>query len=111
MPSNESIIHDIRQKFLDGLVEFTQHAVDRSIIRRISLDEIRQAIASGEVIEEYPDDRYGPSCLVFGYSLEDRPLHVQCSYPDRPLLKVITAYQPDPALWINFRTRRSSNGV
>ena len=49
MQSNESIIQAIRHKFSDGLVEFTQHAVDRSVRRRISLDEIRQAIASGEV--------------------------------------------------------------
>ena len=111
MASYESIIRTIGQKFSDGLVEFTQHATDRSILRRISLNEIRQAIASGEVIEDYPDDKYGPSCLISGYILERRPLHVQCSYPTRPMVKVITVYQPDPTLWTDFKTRRSSNGL
>ncbi|MDE2939303.1 MAG: DUF4258 domain-containing protein [Chloroflexota bacterium] len=111
MASEEWFILTIRQKFADGLVEFTQHATDRSILRHISLGEIEQAIASGEIIEYYPDDKYGPSCLIFGYTLERRPLHIQCSYPIRPLLKVISVYQPDPKLWIDFRTRRSTNGL
>ena len=111
MTSGESIIRAIRQKFADGLVEFTQHATDRSIRRRISLREIRQTIASGEIIEDYPEDKYGPSCLIFGYTLEQRPVHVHCSYPERPLLKVITVYEPDPTLWTGFKIRRSTNGL
>ncbi|MEG4054235.1 MULTISPECIES: DUF4258 domain-containing protein [unclassified Microcoleus] len=35
---------------------------------------------AGEVIEEYPDDKYSPSCLIFGLTIANRPLHVQCSY-------------------------------
>jgi len=111
MASEEWSILTIRQKFVDGLVEFTQHATDRSILRHISLTEIGQALTSGEIIEDYPDDKYGPSCLILGYTVERRPLHIQCSYPSRPLLKVITVYQPDPTLWIDFRTRRSTNGL
>ena len=59
-----------------------------------------------EVIEEYPDDKYGPSCLILGYTKVGRPVHIQCSYPSRPLLKIITLYQPDPDLWIDFKVRR-----
>jgi len=59
-----------------------------------------------EVIEDYPEDKYGPSCLLLGYTKAERPLHIQCSYPSRPLVKIITLYEPDPDLWIGFRTRR-----
>jgi len=31
---------------------------------------------------------------------------VHCSYPSRPLVKIITIYQPDPELWIDFKVRR-----
>ena len=59
--------------------------------------EVEEAIASrSEVIEDYPNDKYGPSCLVLGYTKAGRPLHVQCSYPSRPLVKIITLYEPDP---------------
>jgi len=46
------------------------------LIRRISVAEVRQAIASGEVIEDYPDDKYGPSCLISGFTQAERPLHI-----------------------------------
>ncbi len=69
--------------------------------------EVEEAVASrSEVIEDYPNDKYGPSCLVLGYTKAGRPLHAQCSYPSRPLVKIITLYEPDPDLRIDFRVRR-----
>jgi hypothetical protein len=64
-----AIIDDIRAKIVRGQFEFTQHAVDQSIVRHISLQELREAIAVGEVIEDYPTDKYGPSCSIFGFTL------------------------------------------
>lgn len=96
----------IRKKFRAGRFEFSEHAVDQSILREISVSEVRDAIAKGEVIEDYPADKYGPSCLVLGYTGLGRPLHVHCSYPSRPIIKIITLYEPDPARWIDFRVRR-----
>ena len=68
---------------------------------------MREAIAAGQVIEDYPDDKYGPSCLVFGHTGRQRPLHIQCSHPSRAPIKIVTVYEPDPARWIEFRQRRS----
>lgn len=104
------MIEEIRVKIIQGDFEFSQHAVDQSIFRQISVQEIREAIANGEVIENYPNDKYGPSCLVFGFTAVNRALHVQCSYPSRPLVKIITLYQPNTQLWIDFKIRRSPNG-
>ncbi len=100
------MIDEIREKISAGQFEFSKHSVDQSIVRRVTVQEIREAIAAGEIIEDYPDDKYGPSCLVFGRTLAGRPLHIQCSYPSRPLLKIITLYEPDASLWIDFRVRR-----
>ncbi len=86
--------------------EFSKHAADQSIVRRISIQEMKEAIMAGAIIEGYPKDRYGPSCLMFGRTKESRPLHIQCSYPPRTLIKIITLYEPDPALWIDFKTRK-----
>lgn len=71
---------------------------------------LREAIATSEVIEDYPTDKYGPSCLLLGFTLADRPLHAQVSYPERPLIKVVTVYQPDEKRWIDHRHRRNPNG-
>ena len=100
------MIQEIRKRVAQGQFEFSQHAVDQSIIRRISVQEIRDAITVGEVIEVYPEDKYGPSCLIFGKTDAGRPIHVQCSDPSRPVVKIVTMYEPDPALWADFKVRR-----
>jgi hypothetical protein len=48
-------IERIREKFLRGRFEFSQHAVDQTIVRRISVQEIREAISVGQIIEDYPE--------------------------------------------------------
>jgi len=102
-----TLIDEIRVKFKTRNYEFSKHAVDQSIIRDISVAEVEDAIAGrSEVIEDYPEDKYGPSCLILGYTKGGRPLHVQCSYPSRPLIAIIAVYQPDPDLWIDFRIRK-----
>jgi len=55
------MIERIREKIFQDQFKFSQHAVDQSILRHISVQELREAIANGEIIEDYPDDKYGPS--------------------------------------------------
>ena len=102
-----SMLNDIRNKIRRREYEFSKHAVDQSIIRNISVAEIEQAISGeSEVIEDYADDKYGPTCLLLGFTKAGRALHVQCSYPSRSLIKIITLYEPDPDLWTDFRVRQ-----
>lgn len=100
------MIEEISEKISAGQFEFSRHAVDQTILRHVRLQEIREAIAEGEIIEDYPNDKYGPSCLILGYTQAGRPLHIQCSYPSRPLLKIITLYEPDANLWVDFKVRK-----
>ena len=89
------MIEGIRAKFERRQYEFSKHAVDQSIIRDISVAEVEEAIrGQSEIIEDYPKKKYGPSCLVLGFTKARRPLHVQCSYPTRPLVKIITLTSP-----------------
>lgn len=73
------------------------------------MHEVKMALLAGEIIEDYPNDKYGPSCLIFGTSSIGRLLHVQCSYPTRPLVKVITVYEPNLMEWIDSRHRRNKS--
>lgn len=102
-------IVDIKIKIKQNLYEFSQHAVDQTILRRIQVAEFREAIKNSEIIEDYPDDKYGPSCLVLGFTKNGRPLHIQCSYPSRPLIKIIMIYEPDPESWYDFKSRKFAN--
>jgi len=92
--------------FEEGSFELAKHVVDQRIIRGISVKETQELFVDAEVIEDYPEDKYGPSCLILGKTKDGRPLHIQCSYPSRPLIKIITLYEPDPDLWIDFKIRR-----
>ena len=103
------ILEEIRSKILRRQYEFSKHAVDQSIIREISVAEVEQAISDrSDVIEDYPDDKYGPSRLILGFTKAGRPIHLQCSYPSRPLIRIITLYEPDPDRWEGFRVRKQS---
>ena len=100
------MINQLRQKITRGQVEYSLHAVRQMVARGISPEEVAQTVLAGEVIEDYPDDKYGPSCLICGATKARRVLHVQCTHPGRPLVKVVTAYAPDPAEWDKTFKRR-----
>ncbi len=100
------MIEQIHEKIRQRVYEYSRHAVDQSILREISDKEMQEVIANGEIIEDYPQDKYGPSCLIAGQTSAGRWLHVQTSYPSRPKIKIITLYQPDPDEWINFKVRK-----
>ena len=104
---HNDLIDQLHQKIAHGQFEFSEHAANQAIRRYIPLSEVREALLSGRMIEDYPDDQYGPSCLILGHTSTGRPLHIQCSYPSRPSVKIITVYQPDPNRWNSDFTRRT----
>lgn len=72
----------------------------------ITAQEVRRVVLLGEIIEDYPNDARGHSCLMSGKGL-NRGVHVVCS-PKTGYLAVITAYLPDPREWEpNFKVRRN----
>lgn len=97
---------DIQQDLAEGRFDFSRHAFRRVIERNISEQEIRDAGAKSEVIEQYPDDKYSPSALLLGFTAGGRPLHFQVSYVEADLTRIITIYEPDPTDWVDHRKRR-----
>ena len=74
--------------------------------RMISTQEVRSVVLSGVVIEDYPEDARGHSCLLLDWGERGRPLHVVCA-PKTDYLAVITTYLPSPDQWEqDWRTRR-----
>ena len=59
---NQKIISSANKKIL-----FLPHAIKQMSHpdRMITADEIRDTVQFGEIIEEYPEDQRGESCLVF----------------------------------------------
>ncbi|MCC3406928.1 MAG: DUF4258 domain-containing protein [Microcoleus sp. PH2017_10_PVI_O_A] len=99
-------IEEIRQQLQSGELEVSVHALRRMVERNISEIEIRQVGENAIIIEDYPDDKYSPSCLVLGFTTEGKVLHVQVSRKESDSLKIITLYEPDANQWINYSQRR-----
>jgi hypothetical protein len=89
-------------------VVFSDHARRRmrAVIPFLQDAEIHQVIRHGEIIEDYPNDRRGHSCLMTGQGKAARPIHVVCA-PQAERLVIITAYLPDATEWdAEFRRRK-----
>lgn len=102
-------IEAVRALCRDETIVMTQHVALRCRERGIVLEDMKQAIMQGEIIEDYPTDYPYPSCLVLGRSLASRALHVVCGVGEG-LLWIITAYYPSPEKWeADNKTRRGKN--
>lgn len=61
---------------------------------------------TGDVIEDYPDDPRGHSCLMLGKGEGGRVIHVLCA-PKEAFLAIITTYVPSEDEWEqDFTVRR-----
>lgn len=87
---------------------FRIHAIQRMFQRRISEDDVRRVLTTGEIIENYPDDIPYPSELVLSWC-GSRPIHVViANNVDARESIVVTVYEPDPDQWEpGFRRRKS----
>ncbi len=104
MPDDSSErLESIRSAFRLRRYEISRHAAGRMLRRGIRTDDIEQAITNAEVIEEYPEDKYGPSLLVLGFTRAGRPLHIQIALAR---MRIVTVYEPDPHEWSDWRIRR-----
>ncbi len=76
--------------------------------RKITVEDVKNVLKTGETIASYPEDRPYPSRLILGW-IGTRPLHVVVADNDEDNVQiVITVYEPDPTLWEDdFKRRRS----
>jgi len=80
--SAEPMMDEIRRRFRAVQYEYSLHAVDQSIPRHITRNQVEEAVANGEIIEDYPTDKYGASCLILGFTVNPR-LHCRGTPPPR----------------------------
>jgi hypothetical protein len=88
----------------DEAVLISQHARVRMFERNISTDDLLAVIATGEIIEEYPDDDPCPSALILGF-INHTAYHVVIGLCTDHL-RVITVYIPEDEKWKDYRKRR-----
>lgn len=92
----------------ENKLQWTNHILVRLLQRNIKITDVKEAILSGKIIEEYPDDYPHPSCLILGITLNKQFLHIVCGI-DENLLWLITAYKPSINEWDETFTKRRRN--
>jgi hypothetical protein len=85
---------------------FRVHAIQRMFERKISPEDVRSVVESGETIQKYPNDTPYPSRLVLGWK-QLRPIHVVVAENEADDEKIIvTVYEPDSSQWTDDFKRR-----
>ena len=101
-------INEIRRLIRRGQYEFSIHAQQERLDEDLDVTEIEEALVQGEILEDYPDDPRGESCLVLGYAGTE-PIHTVLGWAKKisgeRILRVITVYLPQPPKWTEPRTR------
>jgi hypothetical protein len=71
--------------------------------------EVTEALESAatEIIEDYPADPRGPSCLIYGETAASRILHLVMSASGGWVITVYPPAETEPLTWTaDFRRRR-----
>ena len=98
----ENIIDAIRNSW----VRISDHADEEAFDDNLTYEEIYSSVIQGEVIEDYPNDKPYPSCLILGGNFSGEPIHSVWAYnPENLWTVLITVYRPDPKRWIDWKVR------
>ena len=102
-------IDEIKRLIREGRYEVSIHAQQERLEDDLDIVEVESAVIQGDLIEDYPTDPRGPSCLVGGLA-GAKPIHVVLGWTRvknqlEPMLRVITVYIPRPPKWTDLRTR------
>ena len=92
-------LRQIQRDVLYGKLVLTLHGAQEALAEQITTAEIREAILNGSILEDYPEHRRGPCCLIHGKTESGRDLHLVVT-KERAPVRVITVYVPQPPRWV-----------
>jgi len=104
-----SFIDEIKKKIREGKYFMSQHAVVESAKDMVDDEDIKAAILAGELIEDYPDDKRGHSCLICGIMRDGKYLHIVTGMAKENVV-IITTYLPSSDKWETPFKRRKPHG-
>ena len=103
-------LREIQQLLREGKYEVSFHAQQERLEEDLDLIQLEAAIVEhGELLEDYPDDPRGESCLVLSF-IGSRPLHAVLGWATmktetQRMLRLITVYTPTAPKWSDPRIR------
>ena len=99
----------IQQCIRERKIHWTFHVNMRLEGRFISRQKILESVSAFEIIEEYPEDKYLPSYLIYSQH-QGAIFHVLFAVDVAgDNIRIVTAYYPDKEEWEeDLKTRRKS---
>ena len=79
----------IKEYILNKKIRWTNHCLNRLSQRKMQLVDVKNAIITGQIIEYYYDDYPYPSCLILGYTVNKKMIHIVCGM-DKDFIYMIT---------------------
>lgn len=100
-------LQDITRTIQKGAYRISDHADEESHSDQLSFEDVVFSVRHGEIIESYPEDKPFPSCLVYGRTDKNEPVHSVWAYhKNKDASVLVTVYRPDPKRWVNFKWRK-----
>ena len=94
----------LRKAVTENRYLITRHAQERMGMRKITHEELKYVVSTGDVVELYPDNEPDPKALFMG-NVGGEPLYVSCAF-DGNCVYIITVHRYDPTRWVDPWTRR-----
>ncbi len=88
-----------------GRYEFSDHAERERINDGFTVDDVKGIALQGDLLEDYPKDPRGHSCLMLGQAADGRPIHSVLTILPTDVVRFITVYEPTLPKWLNGWTR------
>ena len=92
------------QAVRDDRYLISRHAQERMGLRKITHTGLKYVVATGDVIEEHPDNQPDPKVLFMAH-VQGEPLYVSCAF-DGNCVYIVTVHRYDAAKWRDPWTRR-----
>lgn len=106
---SNDILDFIKSCISNRKIQWTYHVNMRLKGRFISREAILSSVDTYEIIEEYPEDKYLPSYLIYA-RYNDEIIHVQIAIDiGNNNIRIITTYKPTLDKWgKDFKRRRTT---
>jgi hypothetical protein len=97
----------IREEIAKQTYEISLHADDERIADGLTVSQVEVALSGCKVIEDYPDDPRGESCLTVGFTADGKRIQVVCGRNTLGHLVLVTVYIPTMPKWKDPYTRNA----
>lgn len=94
----------IRTEVEKQTYQISIHADDERLADGLKIDELESALKGCQIIEQYPEDPRGESCLALGF-VGNKSIHFVCGRNRAGHLVLITVYIPSMPKWKDPYTR------